>query len=92
LRHSFTLAPAYAGVFSNGGETRMNVNNNDRLPETYRNFPYQYTRLSFGTVLRKNNDEVYLFGDDETVFFRDCSKAKQQNRSLSDVIEEYFIN
>ena len=41
------------------------------LPETYRNFPYQYTKLSLGTVIRKNNDEHYLFGDDEKQFFKE---------------------
>jgi hypothetical protein len=70
----------------------MCVGKNEPLPDTYRDFPYQYTRLRLGVVLRKNNDEEYLFGDDETVFFRDCNRAKQHNRSLSDVIEEYFIN
>jgi len=70
----------------------MELEKNDPLPRTYRNFPYQYTRLNLGTMLRKNIDEIYLFGDDETNFFQDCNKAKQNSRSLSDVIEEYFIN
>jgi len=60
------------------------------LPETYRNFPYQYTKLSHGTVIRKNNDEHYLFGDDETQFFKECNRAKQKERSISDVIADYF--
>jgi hypothetical protein len=70
----------------------MQVEKNEPLPQSYRNFPYQYTRLNLGTMLRKNLDEVYLFGDDETIFFRDCNRAKQKNRSISEVIEEYFIN
>jgi len=67
------------------------VGKNDPLPETYRNFPYQYTKVRFGLVLRKNDKEVFLSGDDETRFFRDCNRAKQHNRKISDVIEEYFI-
>ena len=70
----------------------MFVNKNDSLPDTYRNFPYQYTRMNLGTVVRKNIDEVYLFGDDETQFFKDCNRAKQKGRSISEVIEEYFIH
>ena len=70
----------------------MLVNKNDSLPDTYRNFPYQYTRTNLGTVVRKNIDEVYLFGDDETQFYKDCNRAKQKGRSISEVIEEYFIN
>jgi len=70
----------------------MQLGKNEPLPQSYRNFPYQYTRLNLGTMLRKNLDEVYLFGDDETIFFRDCNRAKQKNRSISEVIEEYFIN
>ena len=70
----------------------MQLGKNEPLPQSYRNFPYQYTRLNLGTMLRKNMDEVYIFGDDETIFFRDCNRAKQKNRSISEVIEEYFIN
>jgi len=70
----------------------MQLEKNEPLPQSYRNFPYQYTRLNLGTMLRKNLDEVYLFGDDETIFLRDCNRAKQKNRSISEVIEEYFIN
>jgi len=70
----------------------MQLGKNEPLPHSYRNFPYQYTRLNLGTMLRKNLDEVYLFGDDETIFLRDCNRAKQKNRSISEVIEEYFIN
>jgi len=70
----------------------MQLEKNEPLPQSYRNFPYQYTRLNLGTVLRKNMDEVYIFGDDETIFFRECNRAKQKNRSISEVIEEYFIN
>ena len=68
------------------------IEKNDPLPDTYRNFPYQYTRLNFGTVIRKNNDEYFLQGDDETLFFQSCNRAKQQNRSISEVISDYFIN
>jgi len=71
--------------------SELAVAKNDPLPDTYRNFPYQYTRLALGTMIRKNLDEVYLFGDDETIFFRECNRAKQKDRSISDVIEEYFI-
>jgi hypothetical protein len=63
----------------------------DPMPDTYRNFPYQYTRTSLCLVLRKNNDEIVLLGDDETNFFSVCNKAKQKGCSISDVIEEYFI-
>jgi hypothetical protein len=69
----------------------MMIDKNERLPDTYRDFPYQYTKISLGVALRKNNDEVYLMGDDETIFFRECNRAKQKGRSLSEVIEEYFI-
>ena len=68
------------------------LSKNDPLPDSYRNFPYQYLKGSLGVMLRKNMDEVYLYGDDETRFFQDCNRAKQHNRSFSDVIEEYFIN
>jgi len=68
------------------------IGKNDPLPETYRNFPYQYTRTSLGTTLRKNIEEVYLFGEEETHFQRECNRAKQKGRSISEVIEEYFIN
>jgi hypothetical protein len=67
-----------------------NVGKNDKLPETYRDFPYQYTRTKYGTELRKNNEEVFLQGDDETKFFQDCNRAKQHGRSISDVISDYF--
>ena len=70
----------------------MEIGKNDPLPEVYRNFPYQYTKDRLGVILRKNSKEEYLSGDDETIFFRDCNRAKQHNRSISDVIEEYFIN
>ena len=50
---------------------------NDPLPDTYRNFPYQYLKGSLGTMLRKNMDELYLYGDDETKFFQDF--ATEQN-------------
>ena len=56
--------------------TEPAVAKNDQLPDTYRNFPYQYTLLALGTVIKKNNDKVYLFGDDETIFFRECNSAK----------------
>jgi hypothetical protein len=36
--------------------------------------------------------EKYLFGSDKTQFIKDCNRAKQKGRSLSDVIGEYFIN
>jgi hypothetical protein len=42
--------------------------------------------------LRKNDDEVFLQDEDETVFMRDCNRAKQKGRSISDVISEYFTN
>ena len=67
------------------------IGKNDNLPKAYRNFPYQYTRLNLGIVLRKNNDEIFLSGDDEYLFLRECNRAKQKGRRLSDVIEEYFI-
>ena len=70
----------------------MLIDKNDPLPQTYRNFPYQYTRTGLVMVLRKNNDEVILLGDDETQFIKDCNRAKQKGRSISDVIEEYFIS
>jgi hypothetical protein len=70
----------------------MQTGKNDPLPKTYRDFPYQYTRTNLFLVLRKNNDEIFLQGDDETIFFKECNRAKQKNRSISDVIEEYFIN
>ena len=70
----------------------MLIDKNDPLPRTYRNFPYQYTWIKYGTVLRKNNGAVFLQGDDETQFIKDCNRAKQKGRSISEVIEEYFIN
>ena len=68
------------------------IGKNDRLPDNYRDFPYQYTRTKYGTILRKNNDEVFLQDDDETEFFQDCNRAKQKGRCISDVIDDYFIN
>ena len=70
----------------------LEAGKNDPLPDTYSNFPYQYKKGSLGTVLQKNHEEVYLYGDDETKFFQDCNRAKQHSRNLTDVIEEYFIN
>jgi len=70
----------------------MVIGKNDPLPKTYQDYPYQFTRVKYGTVLNKNTDEVFLQGDDETLFFKDCNRAKQKGRNLSDVIEEYFIN
>jgi hypothetical protein len=69
----------------------MIIDKNSKLPRIYRNFPYQYTILNLGTVLRKNNDEVYLFGEDETLFFKECNRAKQKERNISDVINQYFL-
>jgi hypothetical protein len=37
-------------------------------------------------------DAKYLHGNDKTQFFKDCNRAKQKGRSISDVIAEYFIN
>jgi hypothetical protein len=68
------------------------ISKNDPLPETYRNFPYHYTKTKLCTVLKKNSEEQCLFGEEETHFFRECNRAKQKGRSLSDVIEEYFIH
>jgi hypothetical protein len=68
------------------------IDKNDPLPETYRNYPYQYTKVDFGVILRKNNKELFLSGDDKTLFFMECNRAKQHGRSISDVIENYFIN
>ena len=66
------------------------IGKNDPLPETYRDFPYQYTRTKYGTVLKKNNDEVFLQGDDETQFFRDCNRVKQKGFNISYLISEFF--
>jgi hypothetical protein len=63
---------------------------NESLPLTYRDFPFQYTQTKFGIVLRKNLDEVFLQGDDETQFRRECNRAKQKGCSISEVIDEYF--
>jgi hypothetical protein len=68
------------------------LDKNVPLPEVYRDIPFQYMQTKFGVVLRKNDDEVFLQGDDETVFMRDCNRAKQKDRSISDVIDRYFIN
>ena len=68
------------------------IGKNDPMPDSYRNFPYQYTRTKLCTTLRKGIDEVYLFGDEATHFYRECNRAKQKSRSISDVIEEYFIH
>jgi hypothetical protein len=70
----------------------LNLEKNEPLPEVYRDFPYQYTKTKFGTVLRKNNHEVFLPGDDETAFMRECNRAKQKGRSIADVIDEYFVS
>jgi hypothetical protein len=64
---------------------------NDPLPMTYRNFPFQYTQTKFGVALWKNNDEVFLQGDDDVEFMRVINRAKQKGRSISDVVDEYFI-
>jgi len=68
------------------------IGKNDPLPETFRDFPYQYSKLKLGTVLQKNNDEVFLQGDDETQFFRDCNRIKQKGHNISYLISEYFSN
>ena len=70
----------------------MTLGRNDPLPMEYRDFPFQYTQTKFGIVLRKNDDKVFLQDEDETVFMRDCNRAKQKGRSISDVISEYFTN
>jgi hypothetical protein len=64
---------------------------NERLPVTYRDFPFQYTQTKFGIVLQKHNDELFLQGDAETTFMRECNRAKQKGRSISYVIDEYFV-
>jgi hypothetical protein len=69
----------------------MQIGKNDPLPKTFRDFPYQYTRTKYGTVLRKNNDEIFLQGDDETQFIKDCNRAKQHNRCITGLIMEYFL-
>jgi hypothetical protein len=66
----------------------MQSDKNERLPLAYYDFPYQYERLKVGVVLQKNDDAIYLQGDDETQFFRECNRAKQKGLSLSDVIDE----
>jgi hypothetical protein len=68
------------------------LDKNAPLPEIYRDIPFQYMQTKFGVVLRKNDDEVFLQGDDEAVFMRDCNRTKQKGRSISDVIDGYFIN
>jgi len=76
------------------------VGKNDPLPETYQNYPYQYKKEKHGVVLSKKNKEVFFYGDkemflsgdNETIFFRDCNRAKQHNRSISEVIKDYFFN
>jgi hypothetical protein len=70
----------------------MRIGKNDPLPDTYRDFPYQYTRTKVGTVLRNNENEVFLQGDEETQFFRDCNRAKQKGHNISYLISEYFTN
>ena len=87
------IDPAVAALYNKFHSLQENsqVGKNDPLPDTYRNFPYQYTRTNLFMVLRKNNDEVFLQGDDETKFIKDCNRAKQKGRSISEVIEEYFI-
>lgn len=67
------------------------VQKNEPLPKVYRNFPYQYTVTRFGIVLRKNNEEVFLQGDDSALFMRDCNRAKQKGRNMAEVISEYFF-
>jgi hypothetical protein len=64
---------------------------NDPLPDVYIQKPFRYTRTKHGTILNIDKEEVFLQGEDETKFFRDCNRAKQHNRSLTDVIDEYFI-
>jgi hypothetical protein len=68
----------------------LKLDKNEPLPDEYQDFPYQYTEFNCGLVLRKNNDEVFLQGDDETIFRRECNRAKQKGRSLSAVINDYF--
>jgi hypothetical protein len=69
----------------------MLLDKKERLPAAYYDFPYQYERLKVGVIIKKNDEEIYLQGDDETQFFRNCNRAKQHSRSLSSVIGEYFI-
>jgi hypothetical protein len=60
------------------------------LPEAYKETPYQYIRTHFGTILYRGKSEVYLQGDDQTIFFRHCNRAKQRGIALSAVIDGYF--
>jgi hypothetical protein len=68
----------------------LKLDKNEPLPDVYRDFLYQYTVLNFGLVLPKNNDEIFLQGENETTFRRECNRAKQKGRSLSAVINDYF--
>jgi len=71
---------------------KMEVGKNDPLPKDYHDFQYEYSKSYLGTLLKKGDNQIFIFGDEETKFFQDCNRAKQKNRSLSEVIEEYFIN
>ena len=66
------------------------INKNEPLPEVYRDFPYRYTKTKFGTILGKNNDEVFLQGDAETRFFTVCNRLKQKGIDITRYIQEYF--
>jgi hypothetical protein len=68
----------------------MLLGKNESLPLAYYDFPYQFERLKVGVILQKNDDQIYLQGDDETKFFNECNRAKQKGLPLSEVIYQYF--
>jgi hypothetical protein len=69
------------------------LDKNEPLPDLYEDYPYYYKRNIMGVYLLKHSKKmIYLQGDDETHFIRECNRAKQHSRSLSSVIDEYFIN
>jgi hypothetical protein len=84
----YTVYPSYFKKPLSLEETP--IGKNDPLPDTYRNTPYEYTRTNLYTVLKKDYEEEILFGEEETQFFRECNRAKQNSRSISEVIDEYF--
>ena len=66
------------------------IGKNDPIPDEYHYYPFECTRTQYGTILRKGNDEIFLQGDDETLFYRACNLAKQRGFGFSYIIDAYF--
>jgi hypothetical protein len=63
------------------------------LSTNYLDYPYQYTRMDgVLTALYKKDEVIYLDDEEEEEyeFYVKCIRAKQQGRSITEVIKTYF--